>query len=223
MKDVVTNKVLKSKPSSKSLKRDSSGNMSTQPRRLSRDNSKLVSGSDQKDESPALIKESSTLSLMSVKSNLEQYSSSFNRGDNNLQSQRATQSLTETTTVDETSPTTPSKNLQIPQSVDEDRFAEFTDLASIADEQSKNSSLDSGTGSFTPVETRAGSTSGSQKALPNNHVQKTSGETQSGKVTKEKSVTKKAHKPIQVKNSSGAASVNAIELTPVDATPESVV
>ncbi len=227
MKNVVANKVLKSKASSRSLKRDNtSGSNGSASRLPSRDNSKLSKSSIQELDPGSLVRDSSRLSLTSVKSNIEDYTATFNRNDSNRLSQKSTQSANEQAPPSSLTPSSSGKSqsqqqLQAPNP----EGTGFTDLAAIDDEHRKSSSLDSGTGSCSPPDSQ----SGSNGQLPNNHVapktnKKTEAEVNQPKAPVEKTEQEpvqrpssgKQHNPVRERKSNGATSVNAIELTPID-------
>lgn len=195
MKNVVENKVLRSRASSESLL--SKGVNS------SRDKTK----NSIPEESEALARETSKLSQKSVHSNAEDPLTNFNRDRTRL-SQRSTHSLSE---LGSSAPANPSN--KVPQTYGD----EFTDLASIEDNQSKNSSVDSGTGSFSQHDTQSGC--GSQRQLPNNHLVQNSNNKQSRQKHRKfnaKSPPPSGHIKAEERKSAGSTSVNAIELTPVD-------
>ena len=195
MKNVVENKVLKSKASSTSL--ISKGVNSN------RGNAR----NSIPEETDALIRENSKLSQRSVKSNTEDNLTNLNRDQTKL-SHKSSHSSSE---LGSSAPANPSNKL--PQTYGD----EFTDLASISDTQSKNSSVDSGTGSFSQNDTQSGC--GSQRQVPNNHlVQNSNNKKPKQKHRKfdAKSPPAFRHVKAEERKSAGSTSVNAIELTPVD-------
>ena len=203
MKNVVANKVLKSKASSANLNKNTSGN---------RDTAKLSMTSLQEEGCHLLARESSKLSQKST--NEEE---TFKRDQTRL-SQKSTHSISENGSC---VPCNPSNKL--PQTCSDD----FTDLAAIEDGQSKNSSVDSGTGSFSHHDTQSGS--GSHKQLPNNrlvqnprNVKQTAGDVgnpqakQNQKKLETKPPPQSPHSKVEQNRSAGSTSVNGIELTQVD-------
>ena len=159
------------------------------------------------EEGEALARESSKLSQNSVKSSTEDNLPNFNRDQSKL-SHRSSHSLNE---LGSSAPANPSN--KVPQAYGD----EFTDLASISDDQSKNSSVDSGTGSFSQHDTQSGC--GSQRQLPNNHLVQNSNNKkprQKHRKFDAKSPPPSRHIKAEERKSVGSTSVNAIELTPVD-------
>ena len=197
MKTVVTNKVLKSKASSASLQQTTAVN---------RDTAKLSKTSVQEEECHPLARESSKLSQISSKSNVED---SSNKDQTRL-SQKSNNSVGEIGSYAQSNPSN-----KLPQA--------YTDnLTDLEDNQSKNSSLDSGTGSCSQHDTQSGS--GSHKQLPNNHLvqnpkslKKTAGDVSQAKPKHKKlEASSPSHSDVEQRKSARSTSVNAIELTQVD-------